>query len=263
VAGLDAIQYVLKEPLSGETPLSNSVVTDALIVAVGKWSRSDEDVMYIFDNAWRASKDLWEQVQKTTWDKVILDSKMKKDLTEVSGKFFDSKEIYEEYGIPWKRGLIFHGPVGNGKTISIKALMHTLYQRNPKIPSLYVKSAPYTYSIRSVFLFARTMSPCLLVLEDIETIVTQSNRSYFFNEVDGLENNDGILMIATTNYRELIASWTLGILPKLTSHVSSRPSGSWIIQASEPIRPQVFVPPSVSGKCIGFYTVRSSSLMIS
>lgn len=80
--------------------------------------------------------------------------------------------------------------------------MHTLYQRNPKIPSLYVKSAPYTYNIRAVFEFARRMSPCLLILEDIETIVTPGTRSYFFNEVDGLENNDGILMIATTNYRE-------------------------------------------------------------
>jgi AAA+ superfamily predicted ATPase len=49
---------------------------------------------------------------------------------------------------------------------------------------------------------ARSMTPCMLVLEDIDTIVTNSTRSYFFNEVDGLENNDGILMIATTNHRK-------------------------------------------------------------
>lgn len=78
--------------------------------------------------------------------------------------------------------------------------MHTLSHRNPAIPTLYVKSAPDTYYIRSVFQFARRMSPCLLVLEDIETIVTARTRSYFFNEVDGLENNDGILMVASTNY---------------------------------------------------------------
>ena len=40
----------------------------------------------------------------------------------------------------------------------------------------------------------------MLVFEDIETIVTSQTRSYFFNEVDGLENNDGILMVASTNY---------------------------------------------------------------
>ena len=53
-----------------------------------------------------------------------------------------------------------------------------------------------------VFEFARRMAPCMLVLEDIETMVNSGTRSYFFNEVDGLENNDGILMVASTNYLE-------------------------------------------------------------
>ena len=78
--------------------------------------------------------------------------------------------------------------------------MRTLAHHSPAIPTLYVKSAAATYYIRSVFEFARRMSPCVLVLEDIETIVTSNTRSYFFNEVDGLENNDGILMVASTNY---------------------------------------------------------------
>lgn len=100
------------------------------------------------------------------------------------------------------------------------ALMHTLYHRDFPVVTLYVKSAPQSYHIRAVFQMARAMTPCLLVLEDIDTIVTPITRSYFFNEVDGLENNDGkftfltstlviahsdeqllgILMIATTNH---------------------------------------------------------------
>ncbi|KAK6211846.1 hypothetical protein LQW54_005708 [Pestalotiopsis sp. IQ-011] len=203
VVGLQTLQYVLKEPHGNETTLSNSAIVDRLILAIGEWYTVDEDIIYVYDGYWSASKTLWEQVQDASWDKVILDPKMKKDLVEVSDKFFDSKDVYDEYGVPWKRGLIFHGPVGNGKTISIKALMHTLTQREQKIPSLYVKNASQTFNIRGVFQFARSMSPCLLVLEDIETIVTPNTRSYFFNEVDGLENNDGILMVATTNYQSL------------------------------------------------------------
>ena len=57
------------------------------------------------------------------------------------------------------------------------------------------------------------MSPCLLILEDIDTIVTPSSRSYFFNEVDGLENNDGIFMVASTNH-----------LDQLDPGLSNRPS---------------------------------------
>jgi SpoVK/Ycf46/Vps4 family AAA+-type ATPase len=125
---------------------------------------------------------------------------MKKELKSVSGRFFDSKTVYDDLGVPWKRGLIFHGPAGNGKTISIKALMHTLADRKDSVPTLYVKTAPRTLDTRNIFALARLMSPCLLVLEDIDTIVTAQTRSYFFNEVDGLENNDGILMVASTNH---------------------------------------------------------------
>lgn len=91
--------------------------------------------------------------------------------------------------------------------------MHTLQERDQPVVTLYVKSAPYPFNIRQVFQMARAMTPCMLVLEDIDTIVTQSTRSYFFNEVDGLENNDGILMIATTNH-----------LDQLDPGLSKRPS---------------------------------------
>lgn len=127
---------------------------------------------------------------------------MKRALTSVSNKFFHSKEIYEEYGVPWKRGLIFYGPAGNGKTISIKAIMNALTKRKDSIALLYVRSAVQTWEIQAVFEMARAEAPCLLVFEDIDTIVTEGTRSYFFNQVDGLERNDGILMIATTNHCE-------------------------------------------------------------
>lgn len=113
VVGYSTLQYVLKEPRHNETTSSISAVTDALITAVGKWIHTEVPAVYTFDNGyWSRSTSLYDQVMKSTWDKVILDPKMKKDLADVTGKFFDSKEIYEEYGVPWKRGLIFHGPVG-------------------------------------------------------------------------------------------------------------------------------------------------------
>lgn len=191
VVGSASLQYILKEPRGNETSNSNSSVVGALLASIGAWLTREEPAIYVYDGFWQRNTKLWEEVKKARWEDVILDPKMKKAVTEVANKFFDSKDIYDEYGVPWKRGLIFHGPVGNGKTISLKALMHTLYDRKPPIVTLYVKSAPYSFSIRQVFLMARAMSPCMLVFEDIDTIVTNSTRSYFFNEVDGLENNDG------------------------------------------------------------------------
>lgn len=92
--------------------------------------------------------------------------------------------------------------------------MHSLSARtSPTVPALYVKSAYSTYAIRSIFLQARIMAPCMLIFEDIDTIVTPNTRSYFFNEVDGLENNNGIFMVASTNH-----------LDQLDPGLSSRPS---------------------------------------
>lgn len=55
-------------------------------------------------------------------------------------------------------------------------------------------------SIALIFAKAREFAPCYLVFEDLDTVVTDSVRSYFLNEVDGLKSNDGIFMIGSTNH---------------------------------------------------------------
>lgn len=85
--------------------------------------------------------------------------------------------------------------------------MHNLYSRSDPIPTLYVKSLAGCggshYAIRQIFVKARETAPCLLVFEDIDSLITDDVKSFFLNEVDGLESNDGILMIGSTNYRKL------------------------------------------------------------
>lgn len=207
------VQYILIERRGDENQLGPSKVTDELIRAVGDWINTIEDVVWVYDNYWRQDRELWKEVQKASWDNVILDESVKHELTSVAHKFFDSEDTYRELGVPWKRGLLFHGPPGNGKTISIRALMHSLYNRKKPIPTLYVRSAPYTYDIGQVFSLARRQAPCMLILEDVETIVTPDTRSYFFNEMDGLANNDGLFIVASTNF-----------LDKLDPGLSRRPS---------------------------------------
>jgi transitional endoplasmic reticulum ATPase len=209
------VQYILKERVGSEQALGPSHITDKLILTVGEWQSSSlNQTVLVYDGYWQRSRDMWLAAQKASWDKVILDETMKKALTNVVDTFFDSEDTYEDLGVPWKRGLIFGGEPGNGKTISIKALMHTLlFERKDPIPTLYVRNAPQTYDIGAVFTMARRLAPCMLVLEDIETIVTPRTRSYFFNEMDGLENNDGLFVVASTNF-----------LDKLDPGLAKRPS---------------------------------------
>lgn len=91
-------------------------------------------------------------------------------------------------------------------------------KRQPEpIPSLYIKSLDSgqgsKWSIQVIFDKARQMAPCVLIFEDLDSMVTDKIRSYFLNEVDGLEANDGILMIGSTNH-----------LDRLDPAIARRPS---------------------------------------
>jgi hypothetical protein len=33
-------------------------------------------------------------------------------------------------------------------------------------------------------------------MEDLDSLITDDNRSFFLNEVDGLEDNDGLLLVS-------------------------------------------------------------------
>lgn len=83
--------------------------------------------------------------------------------------------------------------------------MKALMTRPESIPTLVVKTLAQRsfgpqMSVRQIFTKARQIAPCLLLFEDVDSLVTDQVRSYFFNEVDGLEDNEGILMIASTNH---------------------------------------------------------------
>ncbi|KAI1815905.1 ATPase [Poronia punctata] len=192
--------------------------TDSLLIAAGAWANELHGEVWVFDGGyWQKNGELFRSIMGAQWDNVILEEDIKKAIIEDHLSFFDSRETYSRLKVPWKRGIIYHGPPGNGKTISIKATMHMLYAREKPIPTLYVRSlvsyAGPERALRDIFEKARQFAPCYLVFEDLDSIVTDNVRSYFLNEVDGLKANDGIFMIGSTNH-----------LDRLDPGISKRPS---------------------------------------
>lgn len=120
---------------------TDTAKADALIVAAGQWSNELHEEVWVWDGGmWTKSAELYRSIRKASWDAVILDEKMKKAIIADHLSFFESRDTYTRLGVPWKRGIIYHGPPGNGKTISIKAMMHTLYEKKDPVPALYVRS---------------------------------------------------------------------------------------------------------------------------
>ncbi|MCJ1285596.1 hypothetical protein MMC26_004937 [Xylographa opegraphella] len=95
--------------------------------------------------------------------------------------------------------------------------MKSLSKRPDPVPSLYVKSfvsgRGQEWAISMIFQMARKSAPCFLVIEDLDSLVTDKHRSYFLNEVDGLSTNEGILILGSTNH-----------LNKLDPAIMKRPS---------------------------------------
>jgi len=89
------------------TPKTN----DKLMLEAGNWANGVHNSVLVFDSGyWQYSSELWQAVQSAHWDDVILDENMKKSVIGEITKFFDSRERYKKLKVPWKRGLIFHGP---------------------------------------------------------------------------------------------------------------------------------------------------------
>ena len=149
----------------------SEVAAEAFFEAVCRHNSELRDEVLVFEGGyWCKSEELFRGVQGAKLEGLV--PALKESLTSDAVSFFAAKSIYEEHGVPWKRGLLFAGPPGNGKTLAIKSLVNHL-----KKPCLYVKSLDAKYStehrqIRSVFARARDTAPCVLVLEDLDSIIT-------------------------------------------------------------------------------------------
>ncbi|THV08367.1 P-loop containing nucleoside triphosphate hydrolase protein [Dendrothele bispora CBS 962.96] len=217
------ILYVIEYPMGFGIATENLILHDGpeeharqLVLNAGLWGNALHNEIWVFNQGfWQKDAGLWYEIQKADWKDVILKEEFKKSLKKDVYGFFESEQLYKDLGIPWKRGLILHGPPGNGKTISLKTIMKTCDALG--YAPLYVKSfTSYfgdEYSMEVVFGKARQLAPCVIILEDLDSLINDSNRSFFLNQLDGLEGNDGLLVIGTTNHFD-----------RLDPGISTRPS---------------------------------------
>lgn len=180
-------------------------VARAYALDVARKTNEPEDTVLVFHGScWNRSKEHWQAIQSASFDDLVLASAMKEQLRSDFRRFISARESYEAHGVAWRRGALFLGPPGNGKTHALRALLREL-----AIPALYVQSVKARYeteeaNLRRVFDRARQLVPCALVLEDLDALVNAENRSFFLNQLDGFEKNVGLVVVATTNHPERI-----------------------------------------------------------
>ena len=109
-AANDRRTYIVSQPADHEIAgRSISAAADALIVAAGVWMEKSGEEVWVCDQAsWQKDRQLWLAVRNTKFDDIIGDEARKVAIGRDTLGFFDAREQYKEYGVPWKvRALSF------------------------------------------------------------------------------------------------------------------------------------------------------------
>ncbi len=134
------------------------------------------------------------------WDDVLLPNELGAQIRIAVETFVSGKERYARLGLPWRRGFLFTGPPGNGKTTLCKIVASA-----SKLPFVQLESGDGVddSDVSWAFARARELAPAVLCVEDVDSLFEKGvSLSGFLNAMDGFESNTGLLVLATTNYPE-------------------------------------------------------------
>lgn len=137
-------------------------------------------------------------------------------------EFVKNPKKFDRSGATTPRGCLLVGKPGTGKTLMAKAIAS-----EAEVPFLATSASQYVElfvgmgaaRIRRVFENARNNAPCILFIDEIDAIgkkrsgnisiaggndEREQTLNQLLTEMDGFENNAGVIVIAATNRREIL-----------------------------------------------------------
>ncbi|MCL1810811.1 MAG: CDC48 family AAA ATPase [Methanomassiliicoccaceae archaeon] len=152
------------------------------------------------------------------WEDIGALESAKQELKEAVEWPLKFGKVFEHMNAKPPKGILLYGPPGTGKTMLAKAVAteseaNFIAVKGPEFLSKWVGESEK--AVRETFRKARQASPCVIFMDEIDSIVpergfggdsnvTERVISQMLTELDGLESLNDVVVIATTNRPDIM-----------------------------------------------------------
>jgi transitional endoplasmic reticulum ATPase len=166
-----------------------------------------------------ALREVFVEVPDVTWEDVGGLGDTKERLREAIQWPLEYPDVFAQMDMQAAKGVLMYGPPGTGKTLLAKAIANEAESnfisiKGPELLNKYVGESEK--GVREIFEKARANAPTVVFFDEIDSIAGERGRnsgdsgvgervvSQLLTELDGLEDLEDVVVIATTNRPDLI-----------------------------------------------------------
>jgi AAA+ superfamily predicted ATPase len=144
---------------------------------------------------------MFQRINYSIEDLLRFEDSVTDEVVDEIQKFWQKRDLFEEFELPFRRGILLMGPPGGGKSCTVKLIIHDVI----KMGGIAIKFENVDNFIECMRSFRSIQpdTPVVVIMEDIEAIF-QRRRSSILNLLDGIDGFEKIAYLATTNYPEFL-----------------------------------------------------------
>jgi transitional endoplasmic reticulum ATPase len=165
-----------------------------------------------------AIRELFTEIADVRWSDIGGLDEPKRILKESIEWPAQYPDLFKRAGVVPPKGILLYGPPGVGKTLLAKAVAtesgaNFISVKGPALMSRWVGETER--AVRELFHKAKLASPCIVFLDEIDSIaprrggsdasaVTDRTIAQLLTEIDGVQDLKGVVVLAATNRKDLV-----------------------------------------------------------
>ncbi|MCD6188801.1 MAG: CDC48 family AAA ATPase [Thermococcus sp.] len=165
-----------------------------------------------------ALREVLIEVPNVRWEDIGGLEEVKQELREAVEWPLKYPKAFQRLGITPPKGILLYGPPGTGKTLLAKAVANEseanfIGIRGPEVLSKWVGESEKR--VREIFRKARQAAPTVVFIDEIDAIAPargahegahymETLLNQLLTEMDGIEENSGVVVIAATNRPDIL-----------------------------------------------------------